>query len=301
MPENQPPRQTSALTLVREKLDTHRSDIVRALPREMSADHFTRVALNTLLQNPNILKCDQNSILLSLMQAASLGLVPDGFLGYCHLVPFKTRCTLMIGFKGYVELARRSGVAKIDANPVYSGEKFEIEFGSEERLIHVPNLDIQRDGSSLDGIDLFYGIAWFQDGTRIFDWMPTEEVQRIRGMARAGNVWGSHPVEMGRKTMIRRLAKRLPLSGVFGSAISLENAVDERGTMPPLVGEFADLAALHEAEQGGSRTDQVREHVLGNGGAADTAAEDVEDDLPFDDAPYDEEPHDGPPQQGALA
>ena len=318
MSQNQSEKRKPQITVLREHLTDRQPDIKRALSGRIPEDYFIRVALNAMQANPAILRCDEPSILLSLMHAASLGLAPDGFLGYAYLVPFKGQCRLIIGAQGYLELARRSGALKIEAHAVYEEDEFDIQLGSDPRIIHRPNPDVIRNDSTLANIRAFYAIAFFPNGRTIFDWMQTGQVERIAGMARASNVWKEHPVQMGIKTMIRRLAKRLPLAGDFRSAIALENAVDETGQMPALVGDaFTSDEGL--APTDGSRTAEVKDHILGNGGAPETdapaadesepdaaqarGAPPPEDDLPFEDVPNEDMPEtdEEPPDAGTQA
>src|SRR5690606_28083055 len=121
-----------------------RAEIARALPRHMDPDRMLRIAMTVVRQTPDLQKCTVPSVLGALMQAAQLGLEP-GILGHCYLVPFRNGRTgqhevqFIIGYKGLIDLARRSGnIQSIAAHPVYENDLFEFEYGLNERLRHVP-------------------------------------------------------------------------------------------------------------------------------------------------------------------
>ena len=48
---------------------------------------------------------DPKSIVMAAFNCACLGLIPGSQLGHAHFVPFKAQCQLIVGYKGYLELA----------------------------------------------------------------------------------------------------------------------------------------------------------------------------------------------------
>lgn len=191
-----------------------------ALPKHLTADRLIRITMTAVRVNPRLLICTRESFLASIMTAASLGLEPDGILGQAYLIPFKDQCTFMIGYKGYLTLARNSGeIRSIEAHPVYSNDHFIRRLGSNSALEHIP-----ADGERGE-ITHFYAIAKFKDGGEHWEVMTRDEVEAIRDnsqgyrsakkYAKNGKIdspWVNHFSEMGRKTVIRRLVKYLPIS-----------------------------------------------------------------------------------------
>ena len=92
-----------------------------ALPKHLTPERFAGVALNQINTNPALLKCTQESLFKCLLQLGQIGLEPDG--RRAHLVPYGKECTLLIDYKGLVELALRNGdVSRIHADVVYESE-----------------------------------------------------------------------------------------------------------------------------------------------------------------------------------
>lgn len=78
---------------------------------------------DTYLQN-----CKPQDVIKKALQAATLNLPLNKQLGYAHIVPFKSRGeykpTFIIGYKGYIQLAQRTGKYKfLNADKVYEGEE----------------------------------------------------------------------------------------------------------------------------------------------------------------------------------
>src|SRR5690606_19977041 len=73
---------------------------------------------NALLQ-----KADMHTILTAAATAASLDLPINQNLGYAYIVPYKGNAQFQIGWKGYVQLAQRTGqYHAINALPVYANQ-----------------------------------------------------------------------------------------------------------------------------------------------------------------------------------
>jgi recombination protein RecT len=160
----------------------------------------------------DILRCDAQSILQSVCDAVELGLVFTPALGQAYLVPYKGRCTLMIGYRGLMDLVRRAAdVSRLDSGIVYQGETFEAVKGDTPRLNHIERFDIARTD---DKIVAAYAIAFYPDGGSQFEVLGLSELKKVRAVspASARGPWQDWLSEMCRKTALRRLAKLLPIS-----------------------------------------------------------------------------------------
>lgn len=195
------------------------------LPRHLSPSRLARIALTCLRQNPKLQQCDPTTFIASIMQAAQLGLEP-GILGQCYLMPFynsKTdsmECQFMPGYRGFIDLARRSGnIVSIVARVVYENDLFNYEFGLHEKLEHKPALD------NKGNIIAFYAVAILKDGGHQFEIMSKNEVDKIRdtySKSKNKGPWVDNYEEMAKKTLIRRLFKWLPSSPEMQKAAMLD-------------------------------------------------------------------------------
>lgn len=217
--------------------------IKAVLPKHVTPDRLAKVALSVISRTPKLLGCTPQSLVSSIMVAGQLGLDLAPALGEAYLVPFKTACTMIIGYRGLVQLARRSGqITRIEAHPVRLDDQFRVRFGLEPILEHVPNID------RLEAFDkeapvigegnfrLAYALAKLKDGEPQFDVMTLTEILLIRSRSegyrnavkynRTDTPWIEHFDEMARKTAIRRLSKTLPLSIEFANALTLAHRAE---------------------------------------------------------------------------
>lgn len=183
-----------------------------ALPKHINTDRFVRIAITTIRQNPRLAQCSQESLLGALMVSAQLGLEP-GTLGQCYLIPYGRECQFQIGYKGMIELLRRSGQLKdIYAYSVYENDDFEITYGLDRNLIHKPNL--ANKGNFLG----CYCVAILKDDTRAFEYMTKEEIEaHAKKFSKTfGNgPWKTDFEAMAHKTVVKKMLKWLPLSVEF--------------------------------------------------------------------------------------
>jgi recombination protein RecT len=112
---------------------------------------------------------------------------------------------------GILKKIRQSGeVAKVSAQVVYSNDKFVVKYGFDEDVEHIPPALNEPRGDPIGA----YATAVLKDGSQLLEVMSLEEIEAVRKVSRAaGNgPWVSWFGEMARKTVMRRLSKRLPMS-----------------------------------------------------------------------------------------
>ena len=209
-----------------------------ALPQHINTDRFVRIAITTIRLNPKLAKCNPESLIGALMVSAQLGLEP-GTLGQCYLIPFENKkagtveCQFQIGYKGLIELLRRSGqLSDIYSYTVYENDEFYIEYGLSRTLVHKPNFT---DRGEIKG---FYAVAILKDGAKAFEYMTKDEVTHHEEKYRKGSykndVWNKNFEEMAQKTVVKKLLKWLPVSVEFLEMASKDEksfkVVDDKST-----------------------------------------------------------------------
>lgn len=212
---------------IQQTLDKYGKEILKALPAAMQSpqklDRMRRIAMSEINKTTELQRCDPVSIMGSLVHIATFGLEPGAGFGHAYLVPFKNTCTVIIGYRGFIELARRSGeIASIHSRVVYENDEFYIEYGMEEKLVHKPNTKEQGD---MIGV---YAIAKLKTGVTMFEYMRKDQVDAIKDKVRNQHVWSQHYEEMARKTAVRRLYKYLPSSPEVAQAMELEDTEPEQ-------------------------------------------------------------------------
>lgn len=217
--------------VLHEILSLNKASLKQALPKHLSIDRLIRIACAAAARDKKLLECSTSSLLKSVMQACQLGLEPGGALGGAYLLPFydkqsnSSECTLVIGYRGLIDLARRSGnIAAIEAHVVYKNDNFEIAFGLEPVLKHTPTLNGEP-GAPVGA----YAIARFKEaGSYQYEFMTINQIEAVRARSRSANrgPWVTDYDEMVRKTVVKRLCKYLPLSVELAESIESDNRVE---------------------------------------------------------------------------
>jgi recombination protein RecT len=202
---------TSLKTIINS--DSMREQFARALPKHLTPERFARVAITALTRTPKLQECTPESVMKCLLDCSAMGIEPDG--RRAHLIPYGKECTLVIDYKGLVELVRRSGdVAKIHADVVCENDDFEHSMG--EVVRHTYDLKKPR-GEPYAA----YAQVTLKDGSLQCEIMPREEIEKIRDKSSAWQAWLKYkkegpwniwPDEMWKKTAFRRVTKWLTLS-----------------------------------------------------------------------------------------
>ncbi|MGW6499388.1 recombinase RecT [Nonomuraea angiospora] len=196
-----------------DRIGKHTAEFEAALPKGVTVAQLKQDALNSLRATPALATCHAPSVLGGLMTCAQLGLRPGvAGLGHAWLLPMKnwrekrTDATLIIGYRGYADLAyRHPRVVAVVSNIVRQGDVFEMDLGADLLTHKMPPLGTPR-GSAIG----FYAMANIQGphGTQriLTEPMSLADMQAHRDkFAMAKNKdgivgpWRDHFDEMGRK------------------------------------------------------------------------------------------------------
>ncbi len=195
-------------------LDHSQDQLSKALAGRIDPDEFARICLTTFRKGGDrMAKVSPTSFLAACMEAAQVGLRPEGVLGECWIIPRRGQAHFQLGYQGALKLATRGDVEKIEARVAFDDEEFSVSLGTSPAIIHTPKL-----GEKLKGrhIVAAYAVATFGSGKTQFEVVDRDELDRTA--ERSGDprdrtpsdVWRSYPVAMAKKTAILRLCKALP-------------------------------------------------------------------------------------------
>ena len=202
--------------------------------KHLNPEKLMRVLASAIRSTPGLQKCDPMTFLGALMQCASLGLEPNTPMGHAYLIPFNRRrkgndgkwysvpeVQLIIGYKGFKALAKRSGeVANMHADVVYDDDvKFGHAYGSNQHLEHVPG---PRLGKKLGA---YFYVKLIEGKGEGHVYMTAAEILRIRDRSQGWqqavadgktdkSPWTTDEDAMWAKTPVRRLAQNgdLPMT-----------------------------------------------------------------------------------------
>ena len=219
--------------------------------KHLQPERMMRVVANAIRATPKLQECEPMSFLGALMHCAAMGLEPNTPLGHAYLIPFENRrknvteVQVVIGYKGFIDLARRTGqLSVIHGDVVYSDDElWSHEYGSDQHIRHRPGPRKGKIVAFYCYVELRLGDGATAKGHRV---MTYDEVIRHRNQYSQGwktavrfgkqkdSPWfeGNPAFEaMGIKTVIRAMANRgeLPMSVEFMDALdSDEKRIDYR-------------------------------------------------------------------------
>src|SRR5690606_28747119 len=199
---------------------------------------FMSSVLNIVNSSTDLQQCNPQQVLAAAAVAAALDLPIDPNLGFAYIVPYRDRrnnqvhAQFQLGYKGFVQLAMRTGMYKtINATHVYEGE---IEHYN--RI--TGEVRFSEDGPTSDKIVGY--IAYFKllNGFEKYEYWPNERVsehaQRFsQSYGSNYSPWKTDFDAMATKTVLKHLLSRY---GVL--SIEMQTAVK------------ADQAVVHETDDG---------------------------------------------------
>ena len=183
------------------------------LPANVSFDAFRNAAVVAITDNPSILQCNKASLFKSIRRLAAAGLVPDG--REAAIVPYNGAAQAMPMVYGLIKVARNSGeISSIWAEVVRGDEAFRISMVNGERRFEHEYDPLHRSGE----VKGAYAVAKLKDGTIEVEAMGREDIEKRRRASanqkqpNPTGIWAQWYDEMAKKTVIRALVKRLPVS-----------------------------------------------------------------------------------------
>lgn len=282
---------TQMVKVVKADLEQWMPKISEALPmtarKYLTPERMVKVAITAISKTPALLNCDRGSILSAVMEMSQLGLELGGAIGHAYLVPFGKTAVPIIGYRGYIALARRSGeIESVSAQVVHEKDEFDLDLGSGDAPKHKPCLGEDR-GKAV----AVYCVARFKDGGKHVEYMTIADVEKIRKRSPsvkrgASSPWDTDYNEMARKTVVRRAAKYWPLSIELADALEHDNRTD--GSFSGI--DVVDITPKEEPEPP-TRTAEVTEALR----QRQTEAEEGQQPM-FDSTPGQEEE---PPREPA--
>lgn len=232
------PQQVALMTLadankaLAEDLGRRDDELARKLSGSFPADYFTGLVLTQVRKlAPDVqmalAKTPQGraSLVAACYQAAELHL--PFLMGRMWLVPFRNNnvqeVQALVGYQGLVDLitAPGTGVTYVDSAVVRARDHFDYMRGTDGYLRHREYMPVLTDATKQE--DLVYDrgpvtFAWarvvYANGQDRWDLMTYSELEVIRLQSKAGRTgpWATHPDEMRKKTVLRRLAKTQRIS-----------------------------------------------------------------------------------------
>jgi recombination protein RecT len=161
-------------------------------------------SLLSVVNNSDLLKkVDPMSVIQSAMIAASLNLPIDPNLGQAYIVPYKGQATFQVGYRGYIQMALKTGQYKnINVIEIYEGE-----FVKFDRLTEELELDFANKKSNV-----VVGYAAYFELINGFKktvyWTKEQIVNHKNKFSKSEYVWRDNFDAMAQKTVLKNMLSK---------------------------------------------------------------------------------------------
>lgn len=183
------------------------------------APQYMSSIVNLVNGDTNLKKCDQMSVIASCMVAATLDLPVDKNLGYAWVVPYGNKAQFILGYKGYVQLALRTGLYKsINVIEVHEGELVEWNPLTEE-------LQIDFEQKKSEAIIGYAGYFELLNGFKKSTYWTKEQITRHKNkFSKSDFGWKKDFDAMAKKTVLRNMLSKW---GILSVEMQTAYAVDQ--------------------------------------------------------------------------
>ncbi len=231
--------------------EAFRNEIAAALPAHVKPERFQRVLLTSIINDDRLLKVPPHAVIKAALKVAPLGLFTDPLLGEAALVADRNNeVQVRVMYRGLLKLARQSGeVVASQRREVCAKDTVKVSLGTEKKLLHEPSIIERGD------VIAYYAVVRYKDGEVDFEIMTRPEIDKIRDKSDGWKAykrqsikdtpWASSYDEMAKKTVLRRLLKRVPTSPELADAMRVEDDADRREYGSPVT-EAPQSAVMDE-------------------------------------------------------
>ncbi|WP_127471926.1 RecT family recombinase [Thiomicrorhabdus aquaedulcis] len=235
---------SNQVTVINQVLSNSKQDLVNLLPAHIKVENFMQICQTAAMVNPDLQTCTASSLAQAFIQCAKDGLVPDGKEAAIVIYNKKQGSNWVANAQyqpmidGILKRLRQSGeVPYISAKVVYTEDQFDTGMDiNGEYLSFKPNYNSKN--RTNNDIKLVFAMAKLKNGEAIIEVMTLEDVQRIMMLSKSAidtktgklnewSVWGKFFDRMALKTVLHRLAKRLPNSSEVMEMLEREIQVRE--------------------------------------------------------------------------
>ena len=195
---------------------------------DSSAPSFVSSILTIVRSNSKLQDCSPNSILSAAGIAAALKLPINPSLGFAHIVPYKGHATFLLGWRGFIQLAMRSGQYRtLNSGAVREGQIKEIDFVTGE---------IIRGEKISDTVVGYVAYMELINGFKKSLYMTVEELQAhaekysqsyaydLRSN-RKTSVWSTNFDAMAKKTVLKKLLSNFGIMSIDQQSADLATAL----------------------------------------------------------------------------
>lgn len=230
------------------KSENVQKNLAETLGDASRAKTFTSSLISAVSTNPTLRECEGMSIISAALLGEALRLSPSPQLGHYYMVPFKdtkagaTKATFQLGWKGYYQLALRSGQYRnIDAVAIKEGELQHYDPITGEISITAIEDPIEREHAKTVG---YYAFFELMNGFKKSMYWPKEKMEAhalkySKGYAakKGYTFWEKDFDGMALKTMYRQLIGKYGIMSIemqtaYTNDMTIQSAGNDQESEP---------------------------------------------------------------------
>ena len=190
---------------------------------EKQASDFKTAIITLYNTSDSLRRCSPTGIIQAGLNSVKYNFPLDNNLGFCYVVPYKGFAQFQIGWRGYVQLAQRTGqYLCINVTEVKEGEYLGFDIASGRPKLGEPaeNREELPDVGYLAYFKLLNGAEYYYYQTR----QQIEAFKNRYSPAANCGPWVSNFSEMAKKTVLKHLLKNFgPLTAEVASALKADS------------------------------------------------------------------------------
>ena len=216
------------LAVINHALAAMSKELASVLPANVPTKRFLRIASEAITDTPSLLECDRGSLYKAVKDCAADGLVIDG--REAAIVPFYDskakikKAKYMPMVTGIIKRARNSGdIESIYPVIRYEKDLYDVDYGKRHPVTFKP-----ADGDRGKPVGAMC-IVWYKNGGMEFEYMAESEILIVRECSKQPKSlqWTTFWTEGWKKTVLRRLFKRVPMSSELDRVVTnIDNEYD---------------------------------------------------------------------------
>lgn len=187
---------------------------------------FIASLIDIYSNDKSLQKCSPQAVIMEALKAATLRLPINKNLGFAYIVPYGSEPQMQIGYKGYIQLAQRTGQYKyINADVVYEGE-----LKGHNKV--TGELDLSGEPKSDKVVGYFAYIELVNGFKKSMYWTKEKVIAHAKRYSKSFNskssAWHTNFDEMALKTMLRNLLSKYGVMSVEMMNAFTSDTADER-------------------------------------------------------------------------
>lgn len=190
-------------------LEAHKPKLAAVSTQYMDEGRLVELASALWHKSPGLKRCSQVSFLRAVYTAAQFGLDPTGVGNQAYIIPYGNEATFVRGWGGVITMAARQGII-IEAFAAYEADTFQVRRNT--GVTEISHVEWRPDDEDPGQVVACYAVAFSSDWQHpMVEVVWRHDIEKVRKKSGGSPAWKEWYAEMGRKTAVNRLAKRLPL------------------------------------------------------------------------------------------